>query len=103
VSAERDTQQLALFMQARDAKQFGATIDGQLTPSWDDVGPVAQEEYLRDAGAILAAVVALGYEAPASSEPVHTSIGRFTRADCRCEIGVDHRYGALPAKGDDRG
>jgi hypothetical protein len=65
---DRTITQLALFMQARDAKQFGATVDGQLTPSWDDVGPAAQEEYLRDAGAILVAVVTLGYSVPGALE-----------------------------------
>lgn len=94
---DRTITQLALFMQTRDAKQFGATVDGQLTPSWDDVGPAAQEEYLRDAGAFLVAVVTLGYTAPEETESVHTSIGRFTRADCRCAIGADHPYKAPEA------
>lgn len=26
----------------------------------------------------------------------HASVGSFTRADCRCEIGVDHRMDGTP-------
>ncbi len=87
---------LALFMQAQDAKRFGVVVNGRLSPPWDDIGASAQEEYLRDAVAILDAVVTLGYTAPIETDPGHTSIGSFTRAECRCEIGTDHRHSVSP-------
>ncbi len=36
-------------------------------------------------------IAALDYQ-----EPVHTSWGSFTRADCRCEIGFDHMMDGSP-------
>lgn len=60
---DHTTIQLAMFMQARDTKMHGATVDGVLVPSWTEAGPVAQEEYLRDAQAILAALRILGWGA----------------------------------------
>lgn len=57
--------QLAMFMQRRDAMQFGVVKDGEVTPSWEDSG-LAQHEYLADAETALAAVEILGYvHAPA--------------------------------------
>jgi hypothetical protein len=56
-----DVQQLARFMQARDAQQYGVQIDGVLTPSWDDSGEAGQQEYLKDAAAAASALSTLGW------------------------------------------
>lgn len=60
LNREENILQLAMFMQRRDALQFGVVTDGVVTPSWEDTGP-AQEEYLAEATAFLGAVEVLGY------------------------------------------
>lgn len=64
MSREVAVEQLALFMQARDARQWGVMIDGKAVPSWEDVGPLAQAEYRRDADVFLTAAETLGYMLP---------------------------------------
>jgi hypothetical protein len=56
-----DAQQLARYMQARDAQAYGVMINGVQTPSWEDTGEQGQLEYVEDAAATLAAVTALGW------------------------------------------
>lgn len=46
---EQKIDKLARFMQRRDARKHGIIADDKLYPSWDDVGPAAQEEYQAEA------------------------------------------------------
>lgn len=60
-----DIEQLARFMQARDARIHGFVIekDGQPDewhPTWEETG-TAQQDYLGESTAYLRAVEALGY------------------------------------------
>lgn len=59
-----DEVQLAMFMQARDARGFGITLDGVVHPQWSDVDYVAQQEYISDARAYLDAMRLLGWRKP---------------------------------------
>lgn len=56
-----DVAQLARFMQARDAQQFGVKTDEGWTPSWDDTGADGQQEYMNDATASVEALASLGW------------------------------------------
>lgn len=53
--------QLALFAQARDARGWGATINGVAHPTWDEIDPLGRKQYLDDATAIVRAIVALDW------------------------------------------
>ncbi|WP_350351900.1 hypothetical protein ABS642_00875 [Microbacterium sp. A8/3-1] len=57
------TEQLALFMNARDVRDYG-------TAAWADLDLAGQEAYLTDAAAFVSAMKALGWTPPA--EPSDT-------------------------------
>lgn len=63
------TNQLALFMNARDHRDYGTAV-------WADLDIVGQEAYLADATALVAAMKALGWEPPAADDPLATPIKR---------------------------
>lgn len=52
------TYQLAIFQHRVDALQYGSGIN------WDDMGPIGQEEYLKDADRIVTAMEHLGWTPP---------------------------------------
>lgn len=56
-------EQLALFSQARDARDWGAKGAGQTEhhPTWSEIDPAGREQYITDATAIVRAIVALGW------------------------------------------
>lgn len=53
--------QLAMFMQGRDAHENGKWADGLTHPTWEEIGPAGQEAYVKDATALLRAIVHLGW------------------------------------------
>lgn len=55
------TEQLALFMNARDARDYG-------TAAWDALDLAGQEAYLTDAAAVVAAMGVLGWTPPGDPE-----------------------------------
>lgn len=54
-------EQLAMFSQARDAREWGAAVDGVFHPTWDEIDPVGRQQYIADATATVRAMVALGW------------------------------------------
>lgn len=60
--------QLALFAQARDARGWGAIIDGVPHPTWEEIDPVGREQYIADATATVRAIVALGWTPKAGAQ-----------------------------------
>lgn len=64
---EATTEQLALFMNARDQAESG-------TVSWDALGPDGREAYLKDAQSIVSAFVALGWTPPPADDPLATPL-----------------------------
>lgn len=58
---EHDVYQLARFMQARDAQQYGVKTDDGWTPSWSDTGEAGQLEYITDATAAVEALMSLAW------------------------------------------
>lgn len=61
-------EQLALFTQARDAREWGAQINGVAHPTWFEIDPVGRQQYIADATAMVRAIVALGWAPKAVDE-----------------------------------
>ena len=58
-------EQLAMFMQRRDAFDQGIVVNGNAHPTWEELaGLGGHESYLRDARAFIAAMTKLGWKAP---------------------------------------
>lgn len=91
---------LAMFMQRRDALQFGVVKDGEVTPSWEDSGQ-AQHEYLADAETTLAAVKVLGYVHAPQSLDTEALAEVLYDADMKMRYGhvkqswAERQHGAL--------
>lgn len=66
---DHSTGQLALYMNARDVREYG-------TAAWDGLDLAGQEAYLKDATAFVAAMKALGWEPPAADDPLATPLHR---------------------------
>ncbi|MGX9346619.1 hypothetical protein [Microbacterium sp. KNMS] len=62
-------QQVARFIQGRDARLYGAVIRGVAHPTWDEA-ELAQEEYLREADGIVKAFQVFGWGPTDASQPV---------------------------------
>lgn len=54
--ADRRVFELARFMQARDAREYGSVIEGVIHPTWDEASDLGRDEYVKDAKAFLDAV-----------------------------------------------
>lgn len=54
-------EQLAMFSQRYDAINYGTTTAGVSHPTWDELGPDAREEYLKEATNTVRAMVHLGW------------------------------------------
>jgi hypothetical protein len=67
VFIEEDATQLAMFLQQKDAHEYGVVKDGVAHPLWDEADPLARERYLKDAAQLLVAVQILGYSKGVSS------------------------------------
>jgi hypothetical protein len=85
ITREHVKVQLAMFMQARDARRLGAIIDGVAHPTWEEASVVGQDEYLADAAAALDAVEALGYWSPGTQSTVVDVRYRVTGGGCTQE------------------
>lgn len=57
-----DTLQLAMYMQAADAREFGAVLHGVLHPTWDETGTFGKADYLKDARRFVRAMQMLGWD-----------------------------------------
>lgn len=96
---EATTEQLALFMNARDQAESG-------TVSWDSLGPDGREAYLKDAHAIVSAFVTLGWTPPPTDDPLATPLdlppvtledGSLAwPGDPRFAVRVRTVYGSMP-------
>lgn len=60
---DHSTKQLALFMNARDVRDYG-------TAAWDNLDLAGQEAYLTDAAAFVSAIKAIGWTPPGDTEAV---------------------------------
>lgn len=58
---QEHVEQVARYMQARDAREYGHVLDGVLHPTWEESGELGKQDYLRDAYAFLSAANLLGY------------------------------------------
>lgn len=65
---ERDVEQLAMFNQRIDARQWGVVIDGTALPRWEDLDSTVQAEYRMDADRIITALTTLGWVPTARKE-----------------------------------
>lgn len=84
---DHSTEQLALFMNARDVRDYG-------TAAWDSLDLAGQEAYLTDATAVAAAMKALGWEPPAADDPLAAPVHRppVTLPDGRVVYPGDNRF-----------
>lgn len=57
-----DEVNLAMFMQAYDAREFGTTVDGVLHPTWEESGEFGRNDYLTDSRRIIGAMRLLGWK-----------------------------------------
>lgn len=60
-------EQLALVMQGRDSRDWGYVIDGTHRPTWTEIDPAGQEQYLEDAAIAVRVLAHLGW-APTTRE-----------------------------------
>lgn len=54
-------EQLALFAQACDAREWGGAVDGVFHPTWEEIDPAGREQYIADATRTVRAMVTLGW------------------------------------------
>ncbi len=59
-----DELNLAMFMQAADAREFGLVLEGVLHPTWEETGEFGKSEYLKDARRVIGAMQLLGWRKP---------------------------------------
>lgn len=81
------TEQLALFMNARDVRDYG-------TATWESLDLAGQEAYLTDSAAFVSAMKALGWTPPAEDDPLATPVHRppVTLPDGRVVYPGDNRF-----------
>ncbi|WP_374459314.1 hypothetical protein [Microbacterium sp.] len=84
---DHSTEQLALYMNARDVREYG-------TAAWDSLDLAGQEAYLKDATAFVTAMKAIGWEQPPANDPLATPVERppITLPDGRVVYPGDNRF-----------
>ncbi|MCI2958221.1 hypothetical protein MN032_10980 [Agromyces atrinae] len=81
-------EQLAMFQQQFDAREYGVTDDADVShPTWAELDPLAHQQYLTEAGRLVRALRVLGWVPPLGDDDATAAAESTVRAEGDGEPG----------------